>query len=106
MMPSADTNDSRHSDEELTPVNLETGNRKLETKGTLLRILGVGFGLAVIIGNTIGAGILRTPGEVAKYLPSPWIFLAVWVAGGLYALLGSFSMAELGAMMPRSGGYY
>src|SRR3954466_10028258 len=76
------------------------------SRGSLLRILGVGFGLAVIIGKTIGAGILRTPGEVAKYLPSPWIFLAVWVAGGLYALLGSFSMAELGAMMPRSGGYY
>src|SRR3954471_3166680 len=94
------------SDEQLQPVNLETGNRKLETKGTLLRILGVGFGLAVIIGNTIGAGILRTPGEIAKYLPSTWIFLTVWIAGGLYALLGSFSMAELGAMMPRSGGYY
>jgi len=76
------------------------------SRGTLLRILGVGFGLAVIIGNTIGAGILRTPGEIARYLPSTWFFLAVWVIGGLYALLGSFSMAELGAMMPRSGGYY
>jgi len=76
------------------------------SRGSLLRILGVGFGLAVIIGNTIGAGILRTPGEVANYLPSAFIFLTVWVAGGLYALLGSFSMAELGAMMPRSGGYY
>src|SRR3954465_8802516 len=75
------------------------------SRGSLLRILGVGFGLAVIVGNTIGAGILRTPGEIAKYLPSPWIFLTVWVVGGLYALLGSFSMAELGAMMPRSGGY-
>src|SRR3954451_21237852 len=76
------------------------------SRGSLLRILGVGFGLAVIVGNTIGAGILRTPGEIAKYLPGTWIFLAVWVIGGLYALLGSFSMAELGAMMPRSGGYY
>jgi len=94
------------SDEQPSPVTLETGNRKPETKGSLLRILGVGFGLAVIVGNTIGAGILRTPGEIAKYLPSPWIFLTVWVVGGLYALLGSFSMAELGAMMPRSGGYY
>src|SRR3954471_1764504 len=94
------------SDEQLQPVTLKTGNRKPETKGSLLRILGVGFGLAVIVGNTIGAGILRTPGEIAKYLPTTWIFLAVWVIGGLYALLGSFSMAELGAIMPRSGGYY
>jgi APA family basic amino acid/polyamine antiporter len=72
----------------------------------LLRILGVGFGLAVIVGNTIGAGILRTPGDIAKSLPVPWIYLGVWVLGGLYALLGACSMAELGAMMPRSGGYY
>src|SRR6516165_1641096 len=72
----------------------------------LLRILGVGFGLAVIIGNTIGAGILRTPGGIAQSLPVPWIYLGVWVLGGLYALLGACSMSELGAMMPRSGGYY
>src|SRR3954467_3233417 len=76
------------------------------SRGSLLRILGVGFGLAVIVGNTIGAGILRTPGEIAKYIPTSQMFLGVWVVGGLYALLGSFSMAELGAMMPRSGGYY
>src|SRR5437868_1546213 len=96
------------SAQEPASVNPETRNQKLETasRGSLLRILGVGFGLAVIIGNTIGAGILRTPGEIAKYLPSVWVFLAVWMIGGLYALLGSFSMAELGAMMPRSGGYY
>ena len=74
--------------------------------GGLLRVLGVGFGLAVIIGNTIGAGILRTPGDVARYLPNPVWFLGVWVLGGLYALLGAFSLSELGAMMPRSGGYY
>ena len=74
--------------------------------GGLLRILGVGFGLAVIVGNTIGAGILRTPGDIAQSLPVPWIYLGVWVLGGLYALLGACSMSELGAMMPRSGGYY
>jgi basic amino acid/polyamine antiporter, APA family len=74
--------------------------------GSLLRILGVGFGLAVIIGNTIGAGILRTPGVVADHLPSPAWFIGVWVLGGLYALLGAFSISELAAMVPRSGGYY
>ncbi len=76
------------------------------SRGGLLRVLGVGFGLAVIIGNTIGAGILRTPGEVAAQLPNAWMFIAVWVAGGLYALLGAFSISELAAMTPRSGGYY
>jgi APA family basic amino acid/polyamine antiporter len=72
----------------------------------LLRVLGVGFGLAVTIGNTIGAGIFRAPGEVARHLPDPWLFLAAWTAGGLYALLGAIQIAELGAMLPRSGGQY
>ncbi|WP_394826082.1 APC family permease [Pendulispora albinea] len=75
-------------------------------RGTLLRVLGVGFGLAVTIGNTVGAGILRTPGEIAAQLPNAAIFLAVWLAGGAYALLGALTVSELGAMMPRSGGYY
>ncbi|MBA3355484.1 MAG: APC family permease [Pyrinomonadaceae bacterium] len=74
--------------------------------GRLLRVLGVGFGLAVIIGNTIGAGIFRTPGVIAELLPNAWMFLGVWIVGGLYALLGAISIAELGAMIPRSGGQY
>lgn len=74
--------------------------------GRLLRVLGVGFGLAVIIGNTIGAGIFRAPGTIALQLPHPWLFLGVWILGGLYALFGAISLAELGAMIPRSGGQY
>jgi APA family basic amino acid/polyamine antiporter len=72
----------------------------------LLRVLGLGFGLAVIIGNTIGAGILSTPGKIAEQLPNPWLFIGVWLVGGLYALLGAVSIAELGTMLPRSGGQY
>jgi len=74
--------------------------------GGLLRVLGVGFGLAVTIGGTIGMGILRTPGEVANQLPTPTLFMGVWILGGVYALLGAVSVAELGAMIPRSGGFY
>lgn len=84
---------------EATPV---TDNRR----GRLLRVLGIGFGLAVIIGNTVGAGILRAPGEVAYQLPNPWLFIGAWIVGGLYALLGALSLAELGTMLPRSGGQY
>src|SRR5438874_9889253 len=64
-------------------------------RGSLLRVLGVAFGLAVIIGNTIGSGILRTPGVIATKLPHPWLFLSVWVIGGIYALFGAFSISEL-----------
>jgi APA family basic amino acid/polyamine antiporter len=69
-------------------------------------VLGVGFGIAVIIGNTIGAGIFRAPGSIALHLPHPALFLGVWILGGVYALLGAISLAELGAMIPRSGGQY
>ena len=75
-------------------------------RGRLLRILGVGFGLAVIIGNTIGAGIVSTPGSIAQHLPNGGLFIGVWIVGGLYALLGAVSIAELGTMFPRSGGQY
>src|SRR3569832_1130570 len=81
-------------------------NPAILSKGHLLRVLGVGFGLAVIIGNTIGAGIFRTPGTIAEQLPAPGLFLLIWLAGGLYALLGAISLAELGTMLPRSGGQY
>ena len=77
-----------------------------DSRRTLLRVLGVGFGLAVTIGGTIGMGILRTPGEVAAALPTPGSYLAVWGLGGIYAMLGAVSIAELGAMIPRSGGWY
>jgi APA family basic amino acid/polyamine antiporter len=75
-------------------------------KGRLLRVLGIAFGLSVTIGATIGGGILRNPGRVAAQLPDARLFLAVWVAGGLYALLCAPSFAELGAMSRRSGGLY
>jgi basic amino acid/polyamine antiporter, APA family len=85
---------------------LQTVKKHSPQRGRLLQILGVGFGLAVIIGNTIGGGILSTPGSVATYLPNAWLFIGVWVAGGIYALLGVVSVAELGTMLPRSGGQY
>ncbi len=79
----------------------------LERRGRgLFAVLGVTFGLAVTIGNTIGAGILRTPGTIAAHLPNFWLFISVWVIGGVYALLGSNALSELGTMSPRSGGQY
>ena len=76
------------------------------SRGRLLQVLGVWFGIAAAIGNTIAAGIVRTPGDIAKLLPNPWLFLGVWILGGMYALLGASSLAELGAAIPRSGGQY
>ncbi len=75
-------------------------------RGHLRRLLGLGFGLAVIIGSTIGVGILRTPGLVAGHLHSSSAILVLWLVGGLYTLLGAVCLAELGAMVPQAGGYY
>ncbi len=54
----------------------------------LLKLLGVGFGIAVTVGGTIGTGILRKPGPIAAQIGEPWIILLLWLAVGIYALLG------------------
>ncbi|HXJ07179.1 MAG TPA: APC family permease [Candidatus Acidoferrum sp.] len=84
-----------------TPASAVARNR-----GRLLQVLGVWFGIAVAVGNAIGAGIVRTPGSIAKMLPNAWLFIGMWVIGGMYALFGASSLAELGASIPRSGGQY
>lgn len=82
------------------------GAREGRGEGGLLRILGVGFGVAVVLGGTIGSGILRAPGPIAGALGSPWLILAVWAAVGVYALLGANYLAELATMLPKAGGPY
>src|SRR5579862_2548695 len=72
----------------------------------LLRILGAGFSIAVIIGAVIGVGILRTPGEVAAHLASAPLILGLWLGGGIYALLAAVSVTELATMLPQTGGYF
>src|ERR1700691_5471303 len=79
---------------------------KSKSIGKLITTLGVGFGIAVAIGNTIGAGIVRTPGEIAALLPSTWLYFAAWTVGGIYMTLGALQFAELGALLPQSGGQY
>lgn len=77
-----------------------------ERPRALLRVLGSAFGLAIVVGATVGGGILRTPGEIAAALPSTALFLAVWIFGGVNTLLGANSYSELGAMIPCAGGPY
>jgi APA family basic amino acid/polyamine antiporter len=75
-------------------------------RSSLSRILGLGFGIAVIFGGTVGVGILRLPGVIAGQLGSFWPIMLAWAAGGCYALLGAISVAELGTAMPQAGGFY
>jgi APA family basic amino acid/polyamine antiporter len=72
----------------------------------LLKILGVGFGIAVTIGGTIGTGILRTPGTIAAELGSPVLIMSVWVAVSIYAFMGVLCAIELGLSVPKAGSWY
>ncbi len=60
----------------------------------------------LIAGNIIGIGIFVTTGDIAQNLPSPGGILLIWLLGGLLALAGALSCAELAASMPVSGGDY
>ena len=90
------------------PSGLKTAEESIiPTPGTTLsRILGLGFGLAVIFGGTVGVGILRLPGTIAAQMGSFWPIMLVWTAGGVYALLGAISITELGTALPLAGGFY
>src|SRR5215471_15609825 len=90
----------------LMSSSLSAASASAGRKPGLLRILGIGFGIAVIFGGTVGVGILRLPGTVAAQLGSYWLILLAWIIGGVYALLGSISVTELGAMLPQAGGFY
>lgn len=78
----------------------------MQQRGKLLRVLGLGFGLAAVVGGVIGGGILRTPGAVAGQLGAAWLILLVWLIGGLYILLDANFGAELATMLPKDGGPY
>jgi len=75
-------------------------------RGKLLRVLGVGFGLAIAVGAAVGIGILRNPGAVAEQLGSYWLIVFAWVLGGVYCMLGANYLAELATMTPKAGGFY
>lgn len=73
---------------------------------TLKRQLGLWSAVAVLIGSTIGSGIFRSPAGIADKLPGPLPLMAVWVAGGLFALCGALTLAELTGAFPQTGGAY
>tara|TARA_R110002126_G_scaffold64513_4_gene165152 strand:+ start:11901 stop:13289 length:1389 start_codon:yes stop_codon:yes gene_type:complete len=60
----------------------------------------------LVMGGIIGIGIFFQPASVAQHLPAPGPFLGAWVLGAILALAGAMTFAELGAMMPSTGGWY
>ncbi len=73
---------------------------------SLKRELGLFSAVLLVVGGIIGSGIFFTPAEVAKALPSGGWILLVWALGGVVAIAGALTYAELGALFPEAGGAY
>ncbi len=75
-------------------------------EAVLVRQLGLFDTTMVIVGIVIGSGIFLTTGLIAQNIPSAPLIMLVWLIGGLHALTGALTYAELGAAMPHAGGQY
>ena len=73
---------------------------------SLPRRLGLWSAVAVLVGSTIGSGIFRSPAGIADKLPGPLPLLAIWLTGGIFALCGALTLAEVAGAFPRTGGVY
>ncbi len=78
----------------------------MDEHGKLLRVLGIAFALAVVVGGMVGQGIMRAPGVVAGAMVEPWAILLVWLVGGVLSAIDAFAVAELSASHPCAGGPY
>ncbi len=92
--------------------------RTLDTRGTrspppsratrvdLVRVLGPWAAAAIVVGTMLGTGIFIVPSTMARQAGSVPLVMLAWVVGGLLALFGALSYAELAAAMPEAGGQY
>ncbi|HEX4934319.1 MAG TPA: amino acid permease, partial [Gemmatimonadaceae bacterium] len=74
--------------------------------GALPRRIGLWSAVAVCIGSTIGSGIFRSPAGIADKIPGPLPLLSIWVVGGVFAMCGALTLAEVASYIPQTGGFY
>ncbi|MGI9089819.1 MAG: amino acid permease, partial [Gemmatimonadaceae bacterium] len=72
----------------------------------LPRKIGLWSAVAILVGSTIGSGIFRSPAGIADRLPGPLPMLSLWVFGGIVALSGALTLAEISSEYPETGGIY
>lgn len=78
----------------------------VESRPGLLRALGPGMAMAIVVGNVIGSGIFLKPGQIAIDCGNFPLIITAWIVGGVMCILGALCFAELAAMLPRAGGLY
>lgn len=80
---------------------------KSNTSGAhLVRQIGLGSGIAIIVGTMIGSGIFKNPSVIAGRLPGPLPMMGVWAVGGILVLCAALTLSEVGGAFPYSGGLY
>jgi len=78
----------------------------VEAPGAVSRRLGAPAATTLVVASMVGTGIFTTTGLLVRDLQAPVTVLAAWAVGGVLALCGALSYAELGAALPRNGGEY
>lgn len=87
-----------------TPAAPDAGGASPDRE--LVRAIGLGSAILFVVGSVIGSGIFLTTGVMAATIPSASLVLLAWALGGVLAIAGGLTYAEMGAMFPRSGGVY
>lgn len=70
------------------------------------RTIGLATAISIVVSGVIGSGIFMRPAEMAGLLGSPLLVLVVWVVAGIFTLFSIMVLAEVGAMIPATGGQY
>ena len=63
-------------------------------------------GVTLLVGTVIGSAIFVIPSLIAQRIAEPGLVVGIWVFSGLLVLCGALTLAELGTMLPQSGGLY
>jgi basic amino acid/polyamine antiporter, APA family len=76
------------------------------SQSKLKQSIGLWPAVSIIIGSIIGSGVFMKPATMAAQLGSPLWMTAVWIIAGVFSLIGALIYAEVGAMLPETGGQY
>src|SRR5689334_5755873 len=88
-------------------TNLNSDEHEKSAGGDgLPRRIGLWTAVAILVGSTIGSGIFRSPAGLANKLPGPLPLLSIWLVGGLFALCGALTLAEVATAYPKTGGVF
>ena len=78
----------------------------MNQQNSLQKKIGFWSATSIVAGSIIGSGVFMKPATMAAQLGSPIWLTLVWIIAGLFSLFGALIFAELGAMMPETGGIY